>query len=182
MGVILDLIASMVVRGAIIYIVITMNIQLHELMYEKAQYAIVKQNTATIGDILRNDLRFIGYNVTGTAFTIIGSDKVRFLGGIDNNGVADSIYYYVGSTSEMSATPNPDDRIMYRKLNSAVAAQIGHGVVTFSLKYYDINGIVTSNPALIKSFWVKIVVQGDRQIKQFYPTSIWETDFLPGNI
>ncbi|MBI2619712.1 MAG: hypothetical protein HYW57_06490 [Ignavibacteriales bacterium] len=185
MGVILDLIASMAVRGAIVYIVITMNIQLHELLYEKAQHAIVKQNTATVADIFRNDLRYLGYNVTGDVFKLADTNRVRFLGDLspgDANTTPDTIYYYVGPTSEMSETPNPDDRIMYRRVNSGTPVDIGHGVVTFSFKYYDGTGAVTTDLASIKSLWVKIVMQGDRPINQFYPTSIWETDFHPGNI
>lgn len=182
MGVIFDLIASMAVRGAIVYIVITMNIQLHELLYEKAQYAIVKQNTATVGDIFRNDLRYIGYNVSGSSFVIAGAGEIKFLGDLDNNGVPDTIHYYAGPVTELADTPNPDDRILYRKVNSAPAADIGHGLTSLSLKYYDVTGAVTSDPAAIKSLWIKIVMQGDRPINRFYPTSIWESDFNPGNI
>lgn len=183
MGVVLDLIASMAVRGAIIYIVLTMNISLHELLYEKAQYAIVKQNTATVADILRNDLRYVGYNLsTGNAFLIADSNKVKFVGDSDNNGTADTIYFYLGSVSEMSETDNPSDRILYRQKNSETPFGCGHGVTQLSLKYYDVNGNVTATLADIRSLWIKLVMQGDYEVNRYYPTSIWETYYMPSNL
>jgi len=183
MGVILDLVASMAVRGAIVYIVLTMNISLHELLFEKAQHAIVKQNAATIADILRNDLRYVGYSLSsGNAFLIADSNKVKFVGDTDNNGVVDTIYFYLGPVSEMSGTPNPSDRIIYRQKNGGTPFECGHGVTQLSLKYYNVNGSITAVLADIRSYSIKLVVQGDHEINRYYPTSIWETYFIPSNI
>lgn len=183
MGVILDLVASMAVRGAIIYIVLTMNISLNELLYEKAQYAIVKQNTATMADVLRNDFRYIGYGVTlGNIFLVIDSSNVKFQGDVDNNGVVDTMQYYVGPVSEMASTPNPNDRVFYRKKNSGSAFDFGHGITQFLITYYNDLGMTTTDPASVRTLKVKIVVQGDREINRYYPTSIWETYILPSNL
>jgi hypothetical protein len=183
MGVVLDLIASMAVRGAIIYIVLTMNISLHELLYEKAQYAIVKQNTATVADILRNDLRYIGYNLSsGNAFLTADTSQVKFVGDTDNNGTVDTVYFYLGAVSEMSGTANPNDRIIYRQTNSGTPVECGHGVTQLSLKYYNSVGNETSTLSAIRSLSIKLVVEGDVLVNNYYPTSIWETYYFPTNI
>jgi hypothetical protein len=183
MGVILDLSASMVVRGAIVYIVLTMNISLNELLYEKAQYAIVKQNTATIGDVLRNDFRYIGYGVSvGNALLLADSNEVRFQGDMDNNGVVDTMHFYIGPVSEMAGTLNPADRIIYRRRNSTTALDFGHGVTQFFVTYYNENGIVTATLSEIRTLKVRLVVQGEQEINRYYPTSIWESFILPSNI
>ncbi|MEX1137848.1 MAG: hypothetical protein WEF53_00715 [Bacteroidota bacterium] len=179
----LDLVASMVVRGAIVYIVLTMNISLNELLYEKAQYAIVKQNTATMVDVLRNDFRYIGYGVSvGNPFLLADSNQVRFQGDIDNNGIVDTLYFSIGPVSEMAGTPNPSDRIIYRRRNSGTPFEFGHGVTQFHLTYYNATGNVTTSLSEIKTFKVRIMVQGDREINRYYPTSVWESHILPSNI
>ena len=183
MGVILDLVASMVVRGAIVYIVLTMNISLNELLYEKTQYAIVKQNTATIGDVLRVDFRYIGYGVTtGNALLLADTSEVRFCGDMDNNGVVDTMHFYIGPVTEMAGTLNPADRIIYRRTNSGTALDFGHGVTQFFLTYYNETGAVTSTLSEIRTLKVRLVVQGEQEINRYYPTSIWESYILPPNI
>jgi len=183
MGVILDLIASMVVRGAIVYIVLTMNISLNELLYEKAQYAIVKQNTATMADVLRNDFRYIGYGVSvGNAFLLADSNQVKFQGDIDNDGVVDTLHFSTGPVTEMAGTLNPLDRIIYRRRNAGTPFDLGHGVTQFHLSYYDESGNVTSALSEIKTFKVRLVVQGEQEINRYYPTSIWESYILPSNL
>ncbi len=179
----LDLVASMVVRGAIVYIVLTMNISLNELLFEKALYAIVKQNTATISDVLRNDFRYIGYAVSvGNAFLLADSNEIKFQGDIDNNGFIDTLHFYIGPVTEMAGTPNPADRIIYRRLNSGTPFDFGHGVTQFHITYYNKDGGVTSTLSEIKTLKVRMVVQGDQEINRYYPTSIWESHILPSNI
>lgn len=173
----------MVVRGAIVYIVLTMNISLNELLYEKAQYAIVKQNTATMVDVLRNDFRYIGYGVSiGEPFLLIDSNLVKFQGDLDNNGIVDTLQFYVGPVTEMAGTPNPSDRIIYRRRNNDAAFDFGHGVTEFKLVYYNELGNETSTLADVRSFKVRIMVQGDREINRYYPTSVWESYVLPSNL
>lgn len=183
MGVILDLIASMVVRGAIVYIVLTMNISLNELLYEKAQYAIVKQNTATMVDVLRNDFRYIGYGVTlGEPFLLADSNQVKYQGDLDNNGIVDTLHFYIGPLTEMAGTPNPSDRIIYRRRNNDTPFDFGHGVTEFKLAYYNGLGNVTTTLSEIRSFQIRVVVQGDREINRYYPTSVWESYVFPSNL
>lgn len=184
MGVILDLIASMAVRGAIVYIVLTMNISLNELLFEKAQYAIVKQNAATVGDVIRNDLRGLGFGVPfGTAsFLVADTSRLKFIGDLDDDSAIDTVEFYLGPVSEMTSTPNPVDRILYRVRNSGTPSDIGHGLTKFYLEYYNINGSSTSTLSDIRSFTIKMVVQGGAQINNYYPTSLWETYLFPSNL
>lgn len=183
MGVVLDLIASMAVRAAIVYIVLSMNVQLHNLLYEKTQHVLVKQNMAVLTDVIRNDLRYIGYNVSaGDVFVLADSNEVRFRGDINNDGTPDTVRYSIGSTDEMLSTPNPVDRKLYRRINATTGFDVAIGVTRFFLEYYDEFGMKTTNPANIRSFYIKLVMQGDREINGYYPTSYWENHFFPSNI
>jgi hypothetical protein len=184
LGVILDLAASMAVRGAIVYIVLTMNISLNQLLYEKAQYAIVKQTAATVADIFQNDIRSIGYNIPqGTSsFLVADSNRIKFIGDLDNDLAIDTVEYYLGPLSEMASTPNPDDRILYRRRNSSAPFEAGHGVTRLFMQYYDGGGSLTSTLADIRSLSVKLIMQGATQINGYYPTTFWETFLLPSNL
>lgn len=184
MGVILDLIASMAVRGAIVYIVLTMNISLNELLFEKAQYAIVKQNTATVADVIRDDLRGLGFRVpTGsTSFLVADTSRLKFIGDLDDDSAIDTVDFYLGPVSEMTSTPNPSDRILYRKRNSGTETDIGHGITKFYLEYYDASGSTTSTLSDIRSFTITMIVQGGNLVNNYYPTSVWETYLFPSNL
>lgn len=173
----------MAVRGAIVYIVLTMNISLNELLYEKAQYAIVKQTSATVADIIRNDFRSFGYNVPGgtPSFLLVDTSRVRFIGDLDNDLAIDTIEYYLGPVTEMASTPNPDDRILYRRRNSSTPFECGHGVTRFFLQYYDAGGSATSVPADVYYLSIKLVMQGPTQLNGYYPTTVWDTLILPSN-
>ena len=39
---------------------------------------------------------------------------------LDNDGIVDTLHYYLGDTSELSGTPNENDRLLYRVVNSVL--------------------------------------------------------------
>lgn len=96
------------------------------------------------------------------------------------DGIVDTVRYYLGPTSDLSSTPNPNDRILYRVINHGSAAGSNVGVTRFHLTYYDVlgnqlgtasNPLPSSPPLKIASMKVDISVEN----------SYAETDPATGN-
>jgi hypothetical protein len=118
----------------------------------------------------------------GNAILLADTSEVKFQGDMDNNGVVDTMHFYIGPVSEMTGTLNPSDRIIYRRRNSTSPLDFGHGVTQFFVTYYDGNGNTTATLSDIRTLKIRLVVQGEQEINRYYPTSIWESFILPSNI
>ncbi|MBA4405974.1 hypothetical protein C0389_01740 [bacterium] len=116
---------------------------------------IVQQNLVEVVKLIEYDFRKIGYcydwtKIPNQALAIISADsnRISFLTDIVNttaandygNGVVDTLRYYLGSTSELSVTPNPNDRLLYRVINGEVPKGSNLGVTQFKLTYFDATG------------------------------------------
>lgn len=72
-------------------------------------------------------------------YTDVGGEQVE-VGGKKmelGDGKLDSITYYLGPVSELNWTPNPDDRYLYRQVNTDAPSRMNLGVTQFSIRYFD---------------------------------------------
>ncbi len=98
----------------------------------------------------------------------------------------DTIKYWLGPTSELVRTPNPNDRILYRKINHETPYPFRLWVTRFRLGILDQDmNKVTLLPA-IKIVEIKLEVQTQEPLfnennevannnkKDYYPTVYWK--------
>jgi len=147
---ILDLIASTMVFGSLLLIVLRINTGNAENIQMYQGDLLVQQNLVEITRLLEYDFKKIGYCKDPTkipnpslAIRYADSVKIKFLTDFpttadpQGDGILDSLTYYVGPTSEASATPNPYDRLLYRVENNSTPRGVNLGVTQFELKYFD---------------------------------------------
>ncbi|MCX6136742.1 MAG: hypothetical protein NTV54_04510 [Ignavibacteriales bacterium] len=191
---VLDLIGSSMVFGLLLLMTIRMNATNSENIQSYHGDLIVQQNLVTLTSMLEYDFRKLGYckdptKITDPSKAILQADsnKVRFLTDLDNDGILDSLAYYVGPTSEASATPNPNDRLFYRVENNKTARGVNLGATTFDLRYYDALKNKLSFPivnrALIQTMQITIECQsyapttfrsiGGRDTAYQYQSAYW---------
>jgi hypothetical protein len=88
---------------------------------------------------------------------------IKFLTDIESDGNLDSIYYYLGPTSELSGTENPRDRLLYRVVNADNPQEANLGVTHFHMIYYDALGDTIYHPILnngeISSIEINVTVE-----------------------
>lgn len=116
---------------------------------------LVQQMLVSITQILEGEFRNMGYNVHIDSTVILGQftrdTAIVFLSDIDISGGGipgvglDTVTYYLGPPSDLVATQNDSDRLLYRKVNSEPPNSIG-AVTRFSLKYFSQNQIDTLVP------------------------------------
>jgi type II secretory pathway component PulJ len=141
---VLDLIGSSMVFGLLLLMTIRINASNSENIQSFHGDLIVQQNLVTLTSILEFDFRKLGYCKDPTkipdpskAILQADSNKIRFLTDLNNDGTLDSLSYYIGPTSEASATPNPNDHLFYRVENNKTPGGVNLGVTKFDLRYFD---------------------------------------------
>ncbi|MGA9119224.1 MAG: hypothetical protein WB699_07630 [Bacteroidota bacterium] len=185
---IIDIIGSAVVFGWLFLMTLQGNLDNSENVQTLKGDLLVQQDLVEVTQLLEYDFRKIGYcaepnNLPDPTKAILLADtsSIKFLTDVDNgggpNGVLDSIYYYLGPTTELSATPNPRDRFLYRVVDNDLPKGANLGITQFTLKYFDAvgNPITTpvSGPNLQRIQTIQITVR----VENVYAASIVDTTF-----
>lgn len=184
MTVILDIIGALFVRSAIIITMLTVSATMNEALYFKTAHRNIQTDLSGAVDVIELDFLKIGYNVGVTPFFLaVDTSSITFLSDVDNNAVFDTVRYYIGNTSELSQTPNPRDRVLYRRINASQPYTVSAGVTRFYLKYYDSAGKQTSDLFLIVSVNVELEVEhGSLTYNDVYPNARWQRRIFPVNM
>ncbi|RME19201.1 MAG: hypothetical protein D6800_14585, partial [Candidatus Zixiibacteriota bacterium] len=142
-------------------------------------------NLVEITDVLQNELSLIGLGVNDPTVNIIvsaDSTDLKFLADYDNDNVSETIRYYLGDPSTAASTDNPNDRMLFRQIDSNPPKIIGVGLTDFYFTYFDKLGNVTSNPADISVIEVNLVTESVTYAGKTYPKVAWHGKITPLNL
>ena len=184
MSTLLDIIGSMIIGGIIMSTVFRLSDAATEKTYNNSGELSLQQNLATVAQIVEHDFRKIGYCLDwnklpdpSKAILYANPNKIKFLTDIEPDGVLDSIFYYVGPTSELTETPNPRDRVLYRVVNNETPAKSNLGVTDFHMIYYDALGdtiyFPIDNFGLISSIEINVTVENVAAYDTLYSRAYW---------
>ena len=183
-NVILDILGSIVIFGILMLTLFRISESAAENTYKGSGDLITQQNLASIIQVLEYDLRKIGYcadwkkiPAPNLSILLVDSTKIKFLTDLDEDGNMDSLFYYLGPTSELTNTPNPRDRFLYRVANNEAPVGVNLGVIQFSLSYFNSLGnpldFPISVPGEVHSMEIKIAVEDVDAYNQEYSTAYW---------
>lgn len=155
MAVILDLIGSVVLAGFVILMGLRVNANLNNSNGSYKADVIVQENLVSLVESIEYDFRKMGYRVTDPTKVILQADSthIRFRGDIDDNGIIDTVEWYLGGL--VTSTPNPSDRILHRRIyptSTGGVSSVGAlpGVTVFHLKYLNHE---SQPPATLGHIW-----------------------------
>lgn len=183
-SVLIDLMGSIVIGGFLLLSIVQLFSDATTSSYLYNDDVIVEGNLVEVGQLLEHDFRKIGFcsnpdNFTNPSKAIIFADsnRIRFLSDMNRDGNMDTVKYYLGTTTELSSTPNPRDRKLYRVINGETPGGANLGVTSFSLRYYNSLGqLLTfpiSTPSEIRSIEVAISVESVASMDQQYRKAYW---------
>jgi hypothetical protein len=185
---ILDIIGSIVIGGFLLLLLWRIDDAAVKNVYNNSEELILQQNLATTARILERDFRRIGYCKSynlipkTNVITSATDTSISFLTDVNDAGNVDTLKYYIGPTSELSSTPNPRDRFLYRVVNDEVPVGVNLGVTQFKLVYFDVYGDTLHTPvdlSLISSMEINIAVEnvvgygGADDEDSKYSTAFW---------
>ena len=181
---ILDILGSIIIGGIIMSIVFRLSDAATEKTYNNSGELALQQNLSTVAQIIENDFRKIGYCADwnklpdpSKAILFADTSAIKFLTDIEADGELDSIFIYLGPASELLATENPRDRILYRVINDETPIQSNLGVTQFYMVYYDVLGdtiyLPISNNGEISSIEINLTVENVAAYDENYSKAYW---------
>lgn len=185
---IFDIVSATVVSSVLLLMALRLNAQAIETNAVYQNNLNLQQSIVALVDVVESDFRKIGYckdykkiQPPNTAIVSADSHAIKFLTDIPSSpgdigdGVVDTIYYSLGDTSELSSTPNPHDRYLYRIVNGNAAKGWNLGVTQFSLRYYDALGdtipFPVPDPRLIYTMEINISLESPAPLMKVEYTS-----------
>jgi len=184
----LDVMGALMIRAIILVIMMTVTVSLNDALYYKVASRSVQSELKQIADIMGNDFRKIGYHTIAAPISVADSSRITFRSDITNTDSLYTVSYFLSDTTSLGSTPNPEDRLLYRTLNTVDTLVVGAGITQFSLKYYDAVGNATADTSLVYSVGVQLVLEhgyftvSDNHGSEFYLSARWGRRFFPGNL
>jgi hypothetical protein len=190
MSSLLDIITATFIGAILILMIIGISFYIQNSAQEVNNANIAQMNVKEISEVLDYDLYKVGYRVSGSKILLADSTRLTFLSDIDNNGKVDTVRYLLGNPADLSSTPNPNDRILYRILNNEPLRGSNLGVVDFKFTYYDSSNIKINYSSLvsqtqrdrIKSIEYYIKVESLYPIEGYYPGAEIKKIVRPKNL
>jgi hypothetical protein len=197
MAYLLDIMGSTIIAGMVISILLAVNISNTSSSSVIMFSTIEQQKITDVAELVQYDFFKIGYRVSGEKISIADSNEIKFYSDIADSSTIDSVHYYIGNTSDLYYTTNPNDKPLYRQ-RDGVLHTTGTPihllneipVVDFHLSYYDSIGNMLDYSALtnsvtrelIKSIKVEIKVESDEMYAEEYRASEWKKKISPKNL
>lgn len=181
---IFDLIGSVIIGGVLLITLIKINDSATRNTYGFTGELVVQENLVTTVEVLEYDFRKIGYcedpfAIPNTKRAILYADStdITYLTDVDFDGIPDTMRYYLGPTSELSHTPNPNDRMLYQEINGDRAG-VNLGITLFKLKYFGALGEELSLPRSfpptgIFSMQIDIRIENTSAYDEEYRYAFW---------
>jgi len=180
---IIDIVGSIIIGGILLILLMRINEAAVEGTYSNTQELILQQNLATSALIIENDFRRIGYcqnyNLIPTTDAIISAtdSSISFRTDVNNAGIVNTLQYYTGPASELTSTPNPRDRFLYRVIDGETPVGVNLGVTQFRLVYFDQLGdslpFPITDPSTIGSMEINLAVENVAGYDEQYSSAFW---------
>jgi len=180
----IDIVGSMVIGGMLMLILFRLQDNATKNSYNYGGEAIVQQNLVEVVQLLEHDFRKIGYcrdwsQIPDPSKAILTADStsISYLTDLDDDGTVDSLRYFLGPKSELTETPNPNDRMLYRVENGETPISANLGVTQFSLEFYDALSnkldFPIENPGQIYTMRIDLKVENTSAYDQEYTSAFW---------
>lgn len=181
MAILVDIVGSLVIAGIVLLSILGLNVNMNQATYNKTFSLVTQSNTVALARMIEFDFAKIGYHSPKPMILTAGPDSISFKSDLGNNGTVHTIKYYLGSTSTLAFTKNPNDRLLYRVQDGTVIP-MNLGLTRFSLSYVDSSGFVTTKPDSIRGIYVAFDVQSSEPVDAAYCGAYWEKSFYPKNL
>ena len=183
-NVILDIIGSILIAGILMVSIFRLQNSSTEDLYRGTGNLTAQTNLATVVQILETDFRRIGYcadwqqiPVPTEAIIYADSCSIKYLTDVDQNGLIDTMHYYFDPSKDISATPNPRDRYLYRVINGETPIDVNLGLTQFKMEFYNALGtklnFPITDPREIYSMQIDITVEDVAAYDEKYQTIFW---------
>ncbi len=145
MSVNLDIILSIIFGSLVLLMIAAFNMDLVENSGQNSMSLAVQKTGFDFQEILRRDLRNAGFRVPGASGKIVLADstQIKFKVDLGMDGSVNEVHYYLDDVSSAAFTGNPNDRILYRKIDSQPPEVFSIGLREMVYQFINSQGIET---------------------------------------
>ncbi|MCC6551156.1 MAG: hypothetical protein IT279_13915 [Ignavibacteriaceae bacterium] len=183
---ILDIVGAILIGGILIVSLHTVNQNVLTNIYYYNSDIVNQGNLVSVVDFIERDIKRLGYSsnpalLPTSAQSILTADtsRIKFVGDLDNNDVLDTVTYYLGPLSDLQVTPNPRDRILYRRIDPGGMISANPGVTEFSLLFFDALSdtlplpLPASQTGRIAAIQISVRVESATSVEEEYALAFW---------
>ena len=148
----LDVLIAFFFLGVLILIGLTVDSNMRAHTIVTSQDYSVQTNTRVLTDIIEYDFRKIGHGLINPLGSVASADTSHIIFSYDRHPLSafDSIRVEY-SLLPANSTPNPNDKLLLRRVNGANINGAALGVTRFFLKYFNQQGAQLATPVTADS-------------------------------
>ena len=176
------LIGSIVIGSLLLLRVSMFQTDFKQHMYRQTFDLIVQDRAMSLIEMIDADFKDVGFGTTPPAFAHADSDSVVYYVDLGEDGITDSVSYFVSGMVGGLGTPNPRDKILYRRVNNGQPLAVGLGVTDFKLKYFNDIGNETNVLADIKTIEVTLELESTAPIDGKYSSFFFREKITPASL
>jgi hypothetical protein len=180
MGTYLDIIGAAILAGLLTLSLAAFMAERQAAIMESSNQSIAQIQLESASSLMMYDLRKMGYLTAAQPVLLCSQKAITFLGDIDNNGVVDTVRYTW--TGAVPSTPNPNDTLLVRRINSQLASSSDLGITNLRFVYIDKNGSETTTASMVKAVQVRMVVQSRYPVDSVYQQASCDLRISPKNV
>ncbi len=182
MGNFLQLIGSIVIGSIFLIGVLNFHGDVVDFSNENLFQLLTQETAASFMEIIEHDFRRIGSGLPKEAQAIIDTVEITFLGDVTEDGIVDTVRYSLSPTSDATATPNPNDVILFRTVNGTATIAERAGVTAFEVELLNQLGAPTTDFRDVRMLHLSLTVESKEPYNERYARAFWEKRITPLNL
>jgi len=189
MNSLLDVIGSSIIGGIMYLLLFQVNSQISMTSIEILQSTFSSRNTVDAVTVLEYDLNKLGYRVAGDFITAAEENKIEFWSDINNEDSTVKVLYFLGDSTEVSGTINPNDRPLYRRVadgDTQMVSVVRDFKITYldsaynKISYASLNNQTNRNK--ISGTRVYLRIESSQPSEGIYPYIEFKRTIIPKNL
>jgi hypothetical protein len=184
-----DSMIALFIAGMIGLIAVQISGNAKEHVIITQQSLATQENMHTMTDILEYDIRKIGHGLIDPFSAISLADTAHLIFSYDKDPFStyDSIhveYYALAATS----TPNPNDKVLYRKVNNKSFKAAAMGLSKLKFYYYNAFGTKLKTPVCsdslskIREVEIEMKMENTMGFNKKYSKALYSSRIIPKNL
>jgi len=181
---IIDVLGSVILGGYILLMIFRLESTVTETTFMNGSELSVQQNLTTLVEIMETDFRKIGFcadpqKIKDPTKAILSASEhgIKYLTDVNRNGNVDTVEYYVGPASTLTATPNPRDFLLYRSINHAQTLTFDMGLTKFDFLFFnsadDSIDFPITTPSEVFNIRLSVLLESSHAYDTMYTYAYW---------
>lgn len=180
---ILDILGASIIGGILLLNLLKLNENVYQVDNATGHDVNLQVEVVNVANIVDGDFNKIGYcsdpmNMNDDPkVTLADTSSIKIVYDVDKDGDYDTVYYYVSNTSILNTTPNPRDRILYRRVNSDFPFIVSNNITEFKFQYlgalYDTLATPLGSPGLATYIKISFRVEDPFAFDEKYTEAFW---------